>query len=134
MSIAECISSIVYVWIQHLHDRRPLLILQLDLIHFHAHALSCTVLCRPMRWLISLSKLSTVQLRPHPYWESMVYTDSTHLPSLFALNVIMPILDITGSFVMKKEMTMDLWKEDMVTMINLANSYCQLLSWSNHRL
>ena len=24
-----------------------------------------------MRWLVSLSKLSTVQLRPHPYWESM---------------------------------------------------------------
>ena len=24
-----------------------------------------------MRWLVSLSKLCTVQLRPHPYWESM---------------------------------------------------------------
>ena len=36
-----------------------------------AHALSCTALCQPMRWLISLSKLCTVQLRPHPYWESM---------------------------------------------------------------
>ena len=36
-----------------------------------AHALSCTALCRPMRWLVLLSKLSTVQLRPHPYWEIM---------------------------------------------------------------
>ena len=25
-----------------------------------------------MRWLVSLSKLCTVQLRPHPYWESML--------------------------------------------------------------
>ena len=38
----------------------------------HAHALSCTALCRPMRWLVSLSKLSTVQPRPYPYWECMV--------------------------------------------------------------
>ena len=30
--------------------------------------LGCTALCRPMRGLVSLSKLSTAQLRPHPYW------------------------------------------------------------------
>ena len=37
----------------------------------HAHALSCIALCQPME-LILISKLSTVQLRPHPYWESMI--------------------------------------------------------------
>ena len=31
-----------------------------------ASGLSCTALCRPMRWLVSLSKLCTAQLRPHP--------------------------------------------------------------------
>ena len=46
-----------------------------------AHALSCTALCQPMRWLVSLSKLSTLQLRPHPYWESMVH--SAFQPNLF---------------------------------------------------
>ena len=34
--------------------------------------LSFTALYRPMRWINSLSKLSTAQLRPHPYWASMV--------------------------------------------------------------
>ena len=34
--------------------------------------LGCTALCRPMRWLVSQSKLSTAQLRPHPYWASMM--------------------------------------------------------------
>ena len=33
----------------------------------HAPGLSCITLCRPMRWLESLSKLCTVQLRPSPY-------------------------------------------------------------------
>ena len=33
--------------------------------------LHCAQLCWPMRWLVSLSKLSSVKLRPHPYWESM---------------------------------------------------------------
>ena len=44
----------------------------------HAHTLSCTALCRQMRWLVSLSKLSTVQLRPHPYWESMAHPPTRH--------------------------------------------------------
>ena len=35
-----------------------------------ASGLSYTVLCRLMRWLVSLSKLCTAQLRPHPYWVS----------------------------------------------------------------
>ena len=39
-----------------------------------AHALSCTALCLPMRWLVPLSKLSTIQLRLHPYWESVNLT------------------------------------------------------------
>ena len=30
--------------------------------------LGCTALCRPMRGLISLSKLSAAQLWPHPHW------------------------------------------------------------------
>ena len=50
---------------------------------------------------------SQIGLRRYVNW-SAVYTESTHLPSTFALNVIMPILDITDSFVMKKEMTMEL--------------------------
>ena len=29
--------------------------------------LGCTALCQPLRGIISLSKLSTAQLRPHPY-------------------------------------------------------------------
>ena len=29
-----------------------------------------STLCQPMRGLVSLSKLSTAQLRPHPYWVS----------------------------------------------------------------
>ena len=33
----------------------------------HAPGLSCITLCRPMRWLESLCKLCTVQLRPRPY-------------------------------------------------------------------
>ena len=35
-----------------------------------AGGLSCTALSRPMRWLVSLSKLCTAQLRPHHYWMS----------------------------------------------------------------
>ena len=33
----------------------------------HAPGFSCITLCRPMRWLKSLCKLCTVQLRPRPY-------------------------------------------------------------------
>ena len=39
--------------------------------------LDCTALCQPMRGLVSLSKLSAAQLRPHPYWASMAYYDCT---------------------------------------------------------
>ena len=44
----------------------------------HAHYLSYTALWRPMR---SLSRLRTVQLRPHPYWESMVLPTVCIIPN-----------------------------------------------------
>ena len=48
--------------------------------------LGCTTLCRPMRGLVSLSKLSRAKLRPHPYWESMGQTaiDFSYIVSFLA--------------------------------------------------
>ena len=44
----------------------------------------CTSLSRPMRWFVSLSKHSTIQLRPDPYWASMI-ASSYLLKSKFVL-------------------------------------------------
>ena len=47
--------------------------------HMLGGGLNCTALCRPMRWLNSLSKLSSVRLKPHPYGAFMQWTPIRNL-------------------------------------------------------
>ena len=65
--------------------------------------LGCTAICRPMTGLVSLSKFSTAQLRPHPYWASNVIFLFTWARRVSIRTFMVPtsphILDVTKTCV-----------------------------------
>ena len=72
--------------------KRLIFIIQGEGVYIKPMPLGCTALCRPMRGLISLSKLSIAQLRPHPYWASKGLATQPAMKrckQLFCLNTIL---------------------------------------------
>ena len=80
-----------------------------------ASGLSCTALCRPMRWLVSLSQLCTAQLRPHPY---RVSKGKTPWPTLVHCHVSQSLT------ILIQNIKLFLYKERLLKLI-LSDGNCQ---------